>query len=149
MKRAARYLLLLLLSGCLTKPATTPSVVDQAFARMQQDPGNATPLLELVQGFLAERDYLRARQYLGLLENHPSAEKHRDEIFRLSVLIAVRAKQYRDAISRCEQRLRDREELAVRVLLASLWEALIDMRAAERERQLILIQHPAAVEHWM
>ncbi len=154
--RAARAALPILLTvavgwaaGCATRPQTPAGVVEQTFQKLKQDPNNLRPLIELAQVFISERDFLRARQYLAIAEQHPSGEQYRDELFKLAMVIAVRSQQYRDAIARCEQRLRDKEELGVRVLLANLWEALPDLRAAERERQLVLIHHPEAHEQWV
>lgn len=140
---------LMWLAACVTRPPEQPSHVEQALARLVQNPQDPRPLLELAQSFAREGDMLRARQYLRVAGRHPNSAQYRDDIFRQSLLVAVRSNQYREAIDLGEQRLAEQEDRPVRVLLANLHEALGELRAAERERQLVLLHNPRATESWI
>src|SRR5204862_126247 len=82
----------------------------------------------------------RVRQYLTLAEQHPI--KDQDAAFRLAVLISVRSGQYDDAVLRCRRQLEQKEDLHVRLLLASIFEATGRWPEAEIERKLVLAAWP-------
>lgn len=134
------------LGGCAVSRPSVPTLAEQTFQRMAQEPSNLSPLLDLVRYYIDQRDYLRARQYLTLCEHHTSARGAAAELFRLSVSISVRSQNYSDAIDRCEQYLREHNDLSARVLLATLLEVIGNHPAAERQRQLVLVHFPDAAE---
>lgn len=134
------------IGGCAVIRPLVPTPAEQAFQRMAQEPANLSPLLDLVRHYIEQRDYLRARQYLTLCEHHTSARMAAAEIFRLNVSISVRSQNYGEAIDRCEQYLRENNDLPVRVLLATLLEVTGNRPAAERQRQLVLVHFPGATE---
>jgi tetratricopeptide (TPR) repeat protein len=135
-----------LVLGCAPKDVVRPDPLEQARQQMLAVPQDAGVYFHLAELYLDRHDYLRARQYLALLERNQSAWAtagiEEGAVFRLSVLCAVRSQQYIDAIERCQRRLETGEDLGTRVLLATLLEALGDESAAERQRRLILLQHP-------
>lgn len=137
-------LIALLGSGCTRLQQHTPSPIELALKRMEGAPNDVTPLLDLVTQYLADGDYLRARQYIGLADKHIGARAAAERIFRLAVSVAVRSQNYNDAIELCEAYLSDHRDLNVRRLLATLFEATSNPVAAERQRKLILLHHPEA-----
>lgn len=132
--------------GCAAKTERSFDPLEEARHRLVEAPGDASVHLELSELFLAQRDYLRARQYLSLAErgfSGGSAQNvDREQIFRVAILIAVRSQQYTEAIRRCTQRLEQGEDARVRGLLATLLETTGDEAGAARQLRLLALLHP-------
>lgn len=133
--------------GCHSNAVIKSDPVAQARQRLAASPHDPDVYLDLVKLSIGNEDYLRAAQYLSLAERADVSPERAEELFRLGLRIAVKSKNYGDAIQRCQERLRQKEDLSLRRLLAALFEAHGDMREAERQHQLILQIHPSAVEH--
>lgn len=140
----AGLLVCLLFTGCTRQQLHTPSPLELVLKRMEGAPGDVTPLLDLVAQYMAEGDYLRARQYIAIADKHVGARAATARIFQLAVSVAVRSQNFNDAIDRCEAYLSEHRDLNARRLLATLFEATGSPIAAERQRKLILLYHPEA-----
>ncbi len=134
-----------LLSCAHTLPEQEDAIA-QARRHLAAAPYDVRIHLRLAELYLAQRDYLRARQYLALVERGTSgweaAGIDAARVFRLGIVIAVRGHQLTDAIHRCEEALEREDDLAVRTLLAALLESTGAEHAAERQHRLIIQQHP-------
>lgn len=140
--------LLLLSSGCASvQPAAVDTPLELAKQRLLDAPHDVRNHLELAALYMARNDYLRAQQYLSLVETAAGAWSalgiDPERVFRMGILIAVRSQQYADAVRRSRQRLEVGEERGVRELLAALLEALGEEREAEAQRRLLVLQYPA------
>ncbi len=142
---AAAVLLVASTMGCAKSEMIHEDSFETARQRLITSPQDAGVYLHLAELYLQRGDYLRARQYLALLERHQAAwaPAHIDEeaVFRLGILCAVRSHQYVDAVERCQRRLEAVEDLATRLLLATLLEAMGDEAAALHQHRLILLRH--------
>jgi hypothetical protein len=150
-----RFLLLALflspiagLAGCATTMKTwVDEPLELAKQRLLDSPHDVRNHLELASMYMARHDYLRAQQYLSLVENAAGSWSAMgidpEQVFRLGIITAVRSQQYGEAVRRSRQRLELGEERGVRELLASLLEALGEQREAEHQRRLLLLQYPA------
>lgn len=145
---------LMVQAGCASKPAV---VVDPALAaarqRLVKNPGEPAPQLELAELYLKRHDYLRASQYLNLVEEQAPARQRaagigEERLFHLGVLIAVGSQHYSQAIRRCQARLEQViGDAATRRLLASLLEGVGDEAGAERQWRLLVALQPAEAQH--
>lgn len=140
--------------GCASKPAViVDPVLAAARQRMAKNPGDAALQRELAELYLKRHDYLRARQYLNLVEEQTPERQHAagisdDQLFQLGVLIAVGSQHYSQAIRRCQARLEQAiEDAATRRLLASLLEGVGDEAGAERQWRLLAALHPTEAQH--
>lgn len=150
--RLYRFLVMALflapLVGCASTMKTwADEPLELAKQRLLDAPHDVRNHLALATLYMDRRDYLRAQQYLSLVENAAGAWSaigiEPETVFRLGIITAVRSQQYGEAVRRSRQRLELGEERGVRELLASLLEALGEEREAERQRQLLLLQYPA------
>lgn len=149
---SASCLVLLLVSGCATLPqGTVDAPLELAKQRLLDAPQDVRNHLELATLYMARHDYLRAQQYISLVENAAGAWSalgiEPEHVFRLGILIAVRSQQYSEAVRRSRQRLELSEERRVRELLAALLEALGDEKEAESQRRLLMLQYPAEPQY--
>ena len=142
----------LLLGGCAgVQPVPVDMPLELAKQRLLDAPHDVRNHLELATLYMARHDYLRAQQYISLVENAAGAWSalhiEPEHVFRLGILIAVRSQQYSEAVRRSRQRLELGEERGVRQLLAALLEALGDEKEAEAQRRLLVLQYPAEPQH--
>lgn len=140
------------LSGCAASPKVwTEDPLEQAKQRLLDSPQDPRSHLRLAELYMQRHDYLRAQQYLSLVDNAAGAWSavgiEAEEVFRLAITAAVRSQQFGDAVRRCRQRLELGEESGVRELLAALLEALGEEREAERQRRLLILHHPGEPRH--
>lgn len=141
-------------AGCASKvPVISDPVLAAARQRMVKNPGDPAPLRELAELYLKRHDYLRANQYLSLVEEQ-TPERQRaagigeDQLFKLGVLISVGSQHYSQAIRRCQARLEQViGDAATRRLLASLLEGVGDEPGAERQWRLLVGLHPNEAQH--
>lgn len=132
--------------GCAARPER-PTELAAALRRVEKNPADGEAYLELSRYYFRQRDYLRARQYLSVAERHP--QKDPEALFRLGVLVTVRAGQYDDALVRCERYLERKEDPYVRILLATILESAGDVHGAEVQRQLVLADRPGDLHQLM
>lgn len=158
--RQGRWLSMVILSGallaeggCATKP---PVIVDPMLTTARQalvkNPGDLRPQLALAELYFQRHDYLRATQYLSLVEGQSARYRSEgidaERVFQLGVLIAVHGQHYSQAIRRCQARLEQvMEDSRTRSLLASLLEAIGDELAAERQWRLMVALQPKEPGH--
>lgn len=133
--------------GCASSTRLwTEDPLEQAKQRLLDNPRDVRNHLGLAELYAQRHDYLRAQQYLSLVDNAAGAWStlgiDPDKVFRLAVTVAVRSQQYSDAVRRCRQRLELGEDRSVRELYATLLEALGEELAAERQRRLLVLHHP-------
>lgn len=133
--------------GCASSTRLwTEDPLEQAKQRLLDNPRDVRNHLALAELYAQRHDYLRAQQYLSLVDNGAGAWSalgiDPDKIFRLAVTVAVRSQQYSDAVRRCRQRLELGEDRGVRELYATLLEALGEESAAERQHRLLILNHP-------
>lgn len=151
--KAARSLTLavfcaLLVGGCAgVQRAPVDAPLELAKQHLLDAPHDVRNHLELAALYMARHDYLRAQQYLSLVETAAGAWSalgiDPERVFRMGILIAVRSQQYGDAVRRSRQRLELGEERGVRELLAALLEAQGEDQEAEAQRRLLVLQYPA------
>jgi len=144
---------LLAQAGCATKaPVVVDPVLAAARQRLVKNPGDPRPQLALAELYFQRHDYLRATQYLSLVEDQAARQRREgidaERVFQLGVLIAVHGQHYSQAIRRCEARLEQvMEDHRTRGLLASLLEAIGDELAAERQWRLMVALQPKEASH--
>lgn len=134
-------------TGCASRMHTwADEPLEQAKQRLLDAPQDIRNHLHLAEMYAQRQDYLRAQQYLSLVETAAGSWSavgiDADKVSRMSIAIAVRSQQYSEAIRRCRQRLEIEDEPEVRELYAALLEALGEEKEAERQRQLSIRHHP-------
>lgn len=140
------------LSGCATSTKMwTEDPLEQARQRLLDSPQDPRNQLRLAELYMERHDYLRAQQYLSLVDSAAGAWSalgiEAEKVSRMQITAAVRSQQFGEAVRRCRQRLELGEEPGVRELLAALLESLGEEREAERQRRLLILHHPAEPRH--
>jgi tetratricopeptide (TPR) repeat protein len=135
------------LVGCAGQMQTwADEPLEAAKQQLLDAPHDVRTYLRLAELYAQRRDYLRAQQYVSLVESAAGSWSaigiDAEKVFRLSISVAVRSQQYAEAVRRCKQRLEIEDEPEVRELYAALLEALGDEAEAERQRRLLILQHP-------
>lgn len=138
--------LALALLGCHAEPALPADPILAARQRLIRTPRDPAVHLELANLAYGNQDYLRAMQYLSLVDRGQLSVEQRDEAFRLALAITVRARNYDEAIRRTQEELLAHESLELRRLLALFYEAHGNLGDAERQHLIIAELYPGAIE---
>lgn len=141
-RKAALALLLALpaLGACAPKGPQRPPELAEAHRRIEQRPNDGDAYLDLARYYFAERDLLRARQYLEVAERlhvkDPAAR------LRLALSITIGLGLYDDAVARIRVQLDKKDDTSLRLLLATVLEGMGRHREAELERRLVQEARP-------